>query len=45
MGKGGNWLEDAEAQMPFGRILRPYDIASLVGYLLSEQAEMMTGSV
>ncbi len=45
MGKGNDWLEEAEAQQPFGRILRPYDIASLVGYLLSDQAEMMTGSV
>lgn len=45
MGKGDKWLDEAEAQQPFGRLLRPYDIASLVGYLLSDQAEMMTGSV
>ncbi len=45
MGKGDNWLEEAEAQQPFGRLLRPYDIAYLAGYLLSDQAEMMTGSV
>lgn len=45
MGKGDKWLAEAEAQQPFGRLLRPYDIASLVGYLLSDQAEMMTGSV
>ena len=45
MGKGENWLEEAESQQPFGRLLRPYDIAFLVGYLLSDQAEMMTGSV
>jgi NAD(P)-dependent dehydrogenase (short-subunit alcohol dehydrogenase family) len=42
---GENWLADAEAQQPFGRLLRPYDIAGLVGYLLSDQAEMVTGSV
>jgi NAD(P)-dependent dehydrogenase (short-subunit alcohol dehydrogenase family) len=45
MGKGDKWLEEAEAQQPFGRLLRSYDIASLVGYLLSDRAEMMTGSV
>lgn len=42
---GENWLTDAEAQQPFGRLLRPADIAALVGYLLSDQAEMMTGSL
>ena len=45
MGKGDNWLEEAEAQMPFGRLLRPYDIAYIVTFLLSDQAEMVTGSV
>ncbi len=45
MGKGDNWLEEAEAQQPFGRILRPADISYLVTYLLSDQSEMMTGSL
>ncbi|PIE32948.1 short-chain dehydrogenase [candidate division KSB3 bacterium] len=45
MGKGENWLEEADAQQPFGRLLRPRDIASLATYLLSDQAQMMTGSV
>jgi NAD(P)-dependent dehydrogenase (short-subunit alcohol dehydrogenase family) len=45
MGKGDTWLEEAEAQQPFGRLLRPYDIAGLAAFLLSDQAEMMTGSV
>ena len=45
MGKGDNWLQEAEAQQPFGRILRPYDVAYLVAYLLSDQSEMMTGSL
>lgn len=45
MGKGENWLEEAEAQQPFGRLLRPLDIACLVAYLLSDQSSMMTGSV
>ncbi len=45
MGKGDNWLEEAEAQQPFGRILRPLDVSYLVAYLLSDQSEMMTGSL
>ncbi len=45
MGGGDNWLEEAEAQQPFGRILRPFDIAYLAAYLLSDQSEMMTGSI
>ena len=45
MGQGENWLEKAEAQMPFGRLLRPYDIAYLVSFLLSDQSEMMTGAI
>ena len=45
MGMGDNWLEDAEAQQPFGRILRPFDISYLAAYLLSDQSEMMTGSL
>jgi NAD(P)-dependent dehydrogenase (short-subunit alcohol dehydrogenase family) len=45
MGMGDNWLEKAEAQQPFGRILRPFDIAYLAAYLLSDQSEMMTGTL
>lgn len=44
-GKDDNWLEEAEAQMPFGRLLRPYDIAFLTTFLLSDQAKMMTGAL
>jgi NAD(P)-dependent dehydrogenase (short-subunit alcohol dehydrogenase family) len=45
MGQPDNWLEKADAEQPFGRLLRPIDIAYLVGYLLSDQSEMMTGSL
>ncbi len=44
-GQPDNWLEIAEAGMPYGRILRPNDIAGLVTYLLSDAAEMMNGSL
>ena len=45
MGQPDNWLELAEAKQPFGRLLRPEDIAKLTAYLLSDDAEMMTGSL
>ena len=45
MGKGDDWLKKAEAEQPFGRILRPEDSAYLVAHLLSDRAEMMTGSI
>jgi NAD(P)-dependent dehydrogenase (short-subunit alcohol dehydrogenase family) len=42
---GGDWLAEAEASRPFGRLLRPGDIAPMVTYLLSDAARMVTGSV
>jgi len=44
-GQPDNWLETADARMPFGRILRPDDVASMTTYLLSDEAEMMTGAL
>jgi NAD(P)-dependent dehydrogenase (short-subunit alcohol dehydrogenase family) len=38
-------LEAAEAARPFGRLLRPDDIAPMVTYLLSDAAELVTRSV
>jgi NAD(P)-dependent dehydrogenase (short-subunit alcohol dehydrogenase family) len=40
-----NWLAEADAGRPFGRLLRPDDIAPMVTYLLSDAAQMVTGSV
>ncbi|MBI5929726.1 MAG: SDR family oxidoreductase [Chloroflexi bacterium] len=45
MGKPENWLEQAEAKVPFKRILRPRDVAGITAYLLSDESEMMTGSL
>src|SRR5205085_8928333 len=39
------WLAEADASRPFGRLLRPADIAPMVTFLLSDAAEMITGSV
>ena len=40
-----DWLAAADAGAPLGRLLRPQDIAPMVGYLLSDAARMVTGSV
>jgi NAD(P)-dependent dehydrogenase (short-subunit alcohol dehydrogenase family) len=45
MGQPDNWLELAEAQMPFKRLLYPLDVAKLTTYLLSDDSEMMTGAI
>ncbi len=44
-GQPENWLEQAEAEQPFKRLIRPQDVAYLTAYLLSDRAEMMTGSL
>ncbi len=45
MGKPENWLELAEPNLPFKRLLRPQDVAGMTAFLLSDAAEMMTGSL
>jgi NAD(P)-dependent dehydrogenase (short-subunit alcohol dehydrogenase family) len=44
-GQDAGWLGEADASRPFGRLLRPDDIAPMVTYLLSDAAQMVTGSV
>src|SRR5436190_2263683 len=45
VGQPDTWLEQADAARPLGRLLRPADIAPMVTYLLSDAAQMVTGSV
>ncbi|KAJ8605309.1 hypothetical protein CTAYLR_002335 [Chrysophaeum taylorii] len=40
-----NWLAQADASHPFGRILRPVDLAATIGHLLSPAAVMITGTI
>ena len=40
-----NWLEEAAAQQPFGRLLAPAEVARAVNFLVSADAGMMTGAV
>jgi NAD(P)-dependent dehydrogenase (short-subunit alcohol dehydrogenase family) len=39
------WLEAAEAQRPFGRLLKPEDVARAIGFLASPESGLMTGSI
>ena len=40
-----DWLASAEAKQPFGRLLKPDEVARAVAYLASEESGLMTGSV
>jgi NAD(P)-dependent dehydrogenase (short-subunit alcohol dehydrogenase family) len=40
-----DWPDEVGARQPFGRLLLPKDVASIVAYLLSDEAEMITGQV
>jgi len=44
-GQAPGWEHRAAAGLPFGRLIAPRDVATLVVYLLSDASEMMTGSV
>lgn len=39
------WLEKAEAARPFGRLLKPVEVARAVAFLSSAESGMMTGSI
>ena len=45
MGQPENWLEIAEAESPFGRLIKPPDVARLCIYLLSDDSGVLTGSL
>lgn len=44
-GNPPDWLSSAEAAQPFGRLIKPKDVATAAVYLLSDAAEMMTGAL
>jgi NAD(P)-dependent dehydrogenase (short-subunit alcohol dehydrogenase family) len=44
-GKGEEWIEQAIATRPFGRLLAPADIAYAAAYFASSESECVTGSV
>jgi NAD(P)-dependent dehydrogenase (short-subunit alcohol dehydrogenase family) len=44
-GNPPDWLQRAEPDQPFGRLIRPADVAGRAVYLLSDAAAMMTGAL
>jgi len=44
-GADQNWLEDAAAAQPFGRLIDPKEVARSVAFLASDDSGMMTGSI
>ena len=40
-----DWLEKAEADQPFGRLLKTGEVAEAVAFLASEDSGMMTGAI
>jgi NAD(P)-dependent dehydrogenase (short-subunit alcohol dehydrogenase family) len=44
-GKGEDWLEEAVATRPFGRLLEPIEIAYAAAYFASDESACITGSV
>ena len=43
-GSPSDWLETAEKESPFGRLIEPDDVARLCMYLLSDESGVVTGS-
>jgi NAD(P)-dependent dehydrogenase (short-subunit alcohol dehydrogenase family) len=40
-----DWLKKAEKAAPFGRLLKPTEVARAVAYLASDESGLMTGSI
>lgn len=40
-----DWLERVEAKQPFGRLIKPAEIAETLAFVLSDDAGMMTGAI
>ena len=44
-GAGPDWIKEADANHPYGRLLRPVDIAKQVIHLLSDDSVMQSGGI
>jgi len=44
-GQPADWLAQGEAAQPFGRLIKPEDVANLARFLLGPESGVMTGSV
>jgi NAD(P)-dependent dehydrogenase (short-subunit alcohol dehydrogenase family) len=45
LGRGESWLAEAEKRMPWGRLIKPEDVARLALFLLSDASVPMTGAL
>ncbi|MBM4436517.1 MAG: SDR family oxidoreductase [Actinobacteria bacterium] len=44
-GAPADWVAQAERRLPFGRMIKPPEVARLVAFLASEESGLMTGTV
>ena len=44
-GMAEDWLETAEKSRPWGRLMKPDEVARAIAYLASEESGLMTGSI
>jgi len=44
-GGDNDWLKMAEAKQPFGRLLKPDEVARVIAFLASDESGMMTGAI
>ncbi len=42
---GDDWLEKAEASRPFGRLIKPDEVARVIAFLASAESGLMTGAL
>jgi NAD(P)-dependent dehydrogenase (short-subunit alcohol dehydrogenase family) len=40
-----NWLELAEAKRPMGRLVKPWEVANLIAFCLSDRSGLLTGNL
>jgi NAD(P)-dependent dehydrogenase (short-subunit alcohol dehydrogenase family) len=40
-----DWLQKAEQEQPFGRLVKPTEVAEFAAFILSERSGLMTGSI
>jgi NAD(P)-dependent dehydrogenase (short-subunit alcohol dehydrogenase family) len=44
-GATDGWLERAEADQPYGRLIKPAEVAKVIAFYLSDESGMMTGNI
>lgn len=44
-GAHDNWLEEIEKTQPFGRLIKPDEVAEVAAFLLSNKSGLMTGTI